>query len=196
MVGLVRYLTDITDGWKAYLKRANNQSYITEDGDTNDTIKNAAIPSDFMHRMKTRNPTKAMGFDMFSGELKNPTKFMQNTQHPEVVQNAYQILAALKNTGETGQNINSISAMGGATNIAGALASGSSYQTEITQENEENEENPLEAWLRALYRELEGLEPLDNAGNETAEYVRWRNEYILTLGADFIAAYNSYGATS
>ena len=212
MAKLPPFLRDITaqNAWNKYLKRANSQSYNRNNGnDTNKNIMEAAIPASLKHRLKNRNQTKGMGLEMFSGELKDATKFMQSKQHPEVVKNAYSILENLKKTGESGQNVDSTGAVGGASNISGALASGASYQAEIAQENAENDENPLEAYLRSVYRDEQAalveekleldppvvyvaLEPIDDEGVETPLYIAWRIVYALTLDDEFIEAYNAY----
>lgn len=191
MVGLVDWLKNITTPEKAYKEfvRRAKRTFKNEIGKAD--IPNMHISKDMAHRAKTRLNEVAMGFLQFKGELKDASKFMQSNQIPPVIKNAYEMIASLKNTGASGLNINSIAAMGGATLIAEALSFASSYQSSIEQENTENEEDPLEAFLRGIYRILFELEPLDENGVETPEYIKWRDVYILTLGDEFVEFYNS-----
>lgn len=195
-VDLVKWLLEqntvpkVLQGMRKRLKGLNFQ---IGDIQPNASLLQGMLPAAFKYRkaFRAKLQTAAAGHLPFIGELKNASRFMQTNSIPEMIPGVYQMIAALQNTGITGVPINSILAFGGQALINKVASGASSARDSIEKENNELEENSLEAFLRALYRLLKELEPLDAEGNETAEYKAWRAEYILTLGDEFIELYNS-----
>jgi len=207
MVGTIRKLSDLSKDVKSLInmithKRAKSTFRQASGGDDNQFGK-TMVPVDFAHRLFRRNLTKAPGGLQYKGELKNSTKFNKDNTIPPIFDKEYEMVAAVMNSAKSGQNIPAIEALSGQANVSAANASAAAHASNINKENEENAEDPIEALLRRIYRLITGLEPLDENGNETTPYVKFKELYqalIIEMGDDFIAYYYEVivgdGATS
>lgn len=143
------------------------------------------------YRIFQRITGHTAGLEQFKGDLKDASKFMQSKDVPSLLPNTYDMIASLQNACSSGTCVQADLAVGGQSLVDASIASANASRDAIDKENEENEEDPLEAFLRYMYRLLTGKEPLDSDGNETNEYKVWRAEYILELGDAFVELYNA-----
>lgn len=131
--------------------------------------------------MKAMGKLQSMGGFPFIGELKNSIKFAQQVGAPEQFAKSFDMATNLLNTAKSGQNILANLSVGGAQNIAAAVAAASAFQAQTKKQNEADAKDPYEEFLKALYREVTNLEPLDSNEKPTAEYKLWKALYLLSL---------------
>ena len=165
--------------WEQFKKWQNGKLPINhKNGDWVKTALQGQAPSDFLHRMFNRNTGKSIGLEQFKGELTDATKFLQQVGQAAVIPSAFDMLSKLKSTAGSGANINNALAVGGLSNITSAISGAAAHLASINKQNTENAEDPYEAYLRQLYREETGLEPLNDDGSETTLYTVWKAAYL------------------
>lgn len=122
-----------------------------------------------------------MGAKAFKGEIKNAIKFAQQIGAPEQFTKSFEMATKLLETAKNGQNILASLSVGGAQNIASALSAASAFQAATKKQNDANEKDPYEEFLKALYKEVTTLDPLDSNEKPTPEYKLWKALYLLAI---------------
>lgn len=117
----------------------------------------------------------------FEGELKNAIKFAQQVNAPEQFAKSFAMAQSLLDTAKKGQNIIANMSVGGLQNILQAINFASQFQQSTKKQNEANAKDPYEEFLKALYREVTQLEPLDENEKPTPLYKLWKALYLLAL---------------
>lgn len=138
---------------------------------------------------KVKVPHTIGSFKHFKGDksLINATKFAKDLlgEKGNLIKNGFDILESMKANGKKGLNIPAFSFMGGTNLINNALSDiASMIQANSPSEKskEQKEElDVLEELLRALYKEISGLEATHPNGDETQEYVQWKAQYLKAL---------------
>lgn len=134
-------------------------------------------------QMKPLNELISMA-SAFEGELKNAIKFAEQVGAPEQFAKSFEMATKLLNVAKQGQNILANLSVGGLPNINAALNFASQFQSSTKKQNEANAKDPYEEFLKALYREITKLEPLDENERPTPEYKLWKALYLLALELD------------
>ena len=160
-------------------------------GDPNESsLKNSKNPNYLGNGIGSKIFKKGGGpfgigsFPFNAGDMTDPVKFVQSKigTKGEIIPNAIQMTQTLKQIGQGGLNIDSISSVGGLGNITGALSGISSLISSKSKSNTDKEEaEDLEAQLRQLYRDLFNKEPLNTKGLETEDYKKWKAEYLSNV---------------
>jgi len=117
----------------------------------------------------------------FEGELKNAVKFAQQVNAPEQFAKSFAMAQGLLDTAKKGLNILANMSVGGIGNILQSINFASHFQQSTKKQNEANAKDPYEEFLKALYREVTKLEPLDQNEKPTPEYKLWKALYLLAL---------------
>jgi uncharacterized protein YjgD (DUF1641 family) len=131
--------------------------------------------------MKAMNQLTSMGGFPFIGDLKNAVKFAQQVGAPEQFAKSFDMATNLLKTATSGQNILANLSVGGQQNISAALSAASAFQAATKKQNDADAKDPYEEFLKALYREVTKLEPLDSNEKPTPEYKLWKALYLLAL---------------
>lgn len=141
------------------------------------------VPERFLQRAASRNAgVKQIGNALFGkGDTKVLENYMRQMNVPFEVPQTAQMLDSLRATAQSGSlNFPNMS-LGGNAVIAAGLASVASAISNIQKENKENEEDPLEVFLRWLYKETTKKEPLDERGKPTREYLAFKATYLASI---------------
>jgi len=149
-------------------------------------LKNIAKPKylDGGFGMGKNLPFNIGSFSFNAGDMTDPVKYIQSKigTKGEIVPNALAMAQSLKEFGQKGINVNSITSVGGIGNITGAISGIASLRSSNSKANEDKENaEDLEAQLRQLYRDLFNKEPLNNQGLETEDYKKWKAEYLSNV---------------
>lgn len=161
----------------------NGPTVHTDQGDPKQVASRTQRSSQYQlaQAMKAMSKLQSMGGFPFIGELKNSIKFAQQVGAPEQFTKSFEMATKLLETAKNGQNILASLSVGGAENIAAAISAASAFQAATKKQNDADAKDPYEEFLKALYREVTNLEPLDSNEKPTAEYKLWKALYLLSL---------------
>ena len=128
-----------------------------------------------------KTPESIGNFLANAGNVLNAPKFIEQTigQKGELIPGALKMAQNLQKSVSGGGISNVFTSVGGAGNLAGAIAGiGAISKTAADNKPNDEEMNELEEELRRLYKLLTGQEPLDANGQETNEYKAWKQLYL------------------
>lgn len=128
-----------------------------------------------------KTPESIGNFLANAGNVLNAPKFIEQTigQKGELIPGALKMAQNLQKSVSGGGISNVFTSVGGAGNLAGAIAGiGAISKTAADNKPDDEEMNELEEELRRLYKLLTGQEPLDVNGQETNEYKAWKQLYL------------------
>jgi len=128
-----------------------------------------------------KTPESIGNFLANAGNVLNAPKFIEQTigQKGELIPGALKMAQNLQKSVSGGGISNVFTSVGGAGNLAGAIAGiGAISKTAADNKPNDEEMNELEEELRRLYKLLTGQEPLDVNGQETNEYKAWKQLYL------------------
>lgn len=153
------------------------------DGDPKKVASMSQRNADYQYAMVMKQISKltTMGGYAFLGELKNSVKFAQQVGAPEQFSQSFAMATKLLETAKGGGNILANLSVGGIGNITAALQFASNFQAATAKQNQADAKDPYEEFLKALYKEVTTLEPLDAAGKPTPEYSLWKTLYLASL---------------
>jgi len=128
-----------------------------------------------------KTPESIGNFLANAGNVLNAPKFIEQTigQKGELIPGALKMAQNLQKSVSGGGISNVFTSVGGAGNLAGAIAGiGAISKTAADNKPNDEEMNELEEELRRLYKLLTGQEPLDVNGQENNEYKAWKQLYL------------------
>lgn len=145
-------------------------------------VKIGPAPKKYYNRSKIRNEENQIGaFPFDKGDLKKVENFMRQFNIPFAIPQTPSILDSLTQVGKSGGLFKAEDAVGGMSNILGAIQFAQNFLSNIQKQNKQNQKDPLLEWLYELYRQLFKKEPLDENGKETEEYKIWKAQYLAGL---------------
>ena len=143
-------------------------------------IKTAKIPDIYGGRLAAKAADLiSTGSFKYAGDLLNAQTFMKSVGSQELIPNAVSMLESLKATATSGLKIPPIQAVGGLQNILGAISGiAALVKQEQDRDDKKDEKQAQEEFLRMLYKQITGKEPLDEFGKETVKYIKWKQAYL------------------
>jgi hypothetical protein len=117
-------------------------------------------------------------FPINLGNVANPQQYInQILGGKTLIPNATNILESLKKAAESGNPIAAMEAIGGIGNFLGAIKGILSQVKSASKNNDNN--NPTILTLYQIYKQETNKDALDQNGNETEEYKKWLDEYLM-----------------
>jgi hypothetical protein len=113
------------------------------------------------------------------GPMESATNFIKEKlgNKGELLQNQFAMLDNLKSAVKSGSPKSALNSIGGIGNLIGALQSLS--QRSKTKSPENDQDDYLD-FIRRLYEEVTTLSSRDDRGNDTPEFITWKEFYIRT----------------
>lgn len=137
-----------------------------------------------------KTPQNLGGFPRQRGSFLNATKNTKELlgRKGEIIPNELDMILSLQQKAKGGGLHNNFSLVAGAQNVMQALQGIMQLVNNVKgkeKKKDDEDEQSLEEYLRALYKEQTGKEPLDENGNETEEYQAWKTEMLLQINKDY-----------
>jgi hypothetical protein len=129
----------------------------------------------------SHTPKTIGGLPKQQSDMLNATKYIDQTlgKKGELIPNSLKMVQQLQSTAKSGGVWSSDGSVGGAGNIAGALAGISQFvQTNSGQTQQQEQTLSLLERLLLLYKRLTGQDGRDGNGQLTAAFIQWRDEYL------------------